>query len=163
MNQDLATNEEIVFTCGFFGDAFDVYRTSSAGAEPMYFVRWRQSIGDGLTDEFWDDLHEHLDDDDEEFKRWEETVTDTDLSEPPPDPGPSPSFDEALEKAEIGNDLLIGQPVFISADIRSELRRKVEKLIMGVSDDDRTRFGDSLPQNADEWFAREWPNQEQEN
>jgi hypothetical protein len=157
MNPKLATKEEIVFTCGFFGDAFDVVRFSSDGGEPTYLVRWRPSIGAGLTEQFWDELDDHMDDDDEEFERWEATVTDKDPPEPPPEPDPSPSFDEALDRSSVGIYLLGGSPVFIHADIRNELRKRIDRMIIGLTDEERRSLGDRLMATADDWFANEWP------
>lgn len=163
MSEVADLKEEIVFTCGFFGDGFDVYRLSSPNAEPTFVVRWRGSIGAGLTDEFWDDLNEHMDDDDEEFAKWEATVTDPNPPPPPPDPDPSPSFDEALDRASIGTQILSGHPVFILDDIRNELRIHVQRLISGLMEDERDSFGERRLTTADDWFAREWPAQDDEN
>lgn len=157
MNQNLATKEEIVFTCGFFGDAFDVLRYTSENEETAYLVRWRPSIGAGLTDEFFEHLDEHMDDDDEEFARWEGTVTDKNTPVPAPEPDPSPSFHEAIDRSEIGIDLLRGQPVFVHADIRDDLRNHVERMISGLTEDERRSFGDEPLTDADKWFEREWP------
>jgi hypothetical protein len=157
MTQSSEIEKEIVFTCGCFGDAFDVFRYSSATAEPTYLVRWRKSIGAGLTDEFYEHLGEHMDDDDDEFERWEETVREKNPPEPPLDPPPSPSFDEALDRRGVGIEMLGGEPVFVHEDIRGVLRSRIERTISKLTDDERRSLGDRPLANADDWFAREWP------
>jgi len=160
MNQDLTTKEEIVFTCGFFGDAFDVYRLCLPSGEFGFFVRWRPSIGKDLSEEFWDNLKDHMDDDDEEFARWEATVTEKNTPEAPPDPAPSQSFEQALDQAEIGMDLLRGEPVFIHRDIRVALRRCVERLFSNLTEEERRSFSENaIPTSVIEWFELEWPDE----
>jgi len=118
-------SEEIVFQFGYYTMAADLFKGTTAVGKISFWTEFYN-----VFDNFNEDLAPEGSDE------------------------PSDSFDAALERALPGINLLLSEPIRIEPEYEQFVRSRVEGTLELVTAEDRQNFGNSLPINADEWFAR---------
>lgn len=127
INKEIADAKgEVVFGVAYEGGGFEITRFTTRDGK-AYF----RNSGSNMTFD---------ENDDEDWPSWES--------------GPYVSFEGAFGQLQIGTELLCLRPRTVHPDYVDVVSEYGQKLLDGITSEERRRYRDRVPRDIDEWLSR---------